>query len=61
MIKQLKVTATEHEPRTLRDEFAMAALQGLLARPRNSSAPNIEAWADNAYKIADCMLARRLK
>ena len=41
---------------TMRDQFAMAALTGLLA------APNVELWIDvskQAYIIADDMLAAR--
>ena len=40
---------------TIRDQFAMAALQGLLAEGRTKTA-NL---ADNAYHIADLMLAER--
>jgi hypothetical protein len=45
-----------NETPTLRDQFAMAALTGLLA------APNVELWIDvskQAYAIADDMLAAR--
>jgi hypothetical protein len=44
------------ETPTLRDQFAMAALTGLLA------APNVELWIDvskQAYAIADHMLEAR--
>ena len=44
------------ETPTLRDQFAMAALTGLLA------APNVELWIDvskQAYAIADRMLEAR--
>ena len=42
---------------TLRDQFAMAALAGLMAHPRLFGDT-----AETAYKIADCMLkAREIK
>lgn len=49
------------EPRkTLRDEFAMAALIGLLASPSNRFFPGGPATAANdAYRAADFMLAAR--
>lgn len=49
-------TAPATETLTLRDQFAMAALTGLLA------APNVELWMDvskQAYAIADRMLETR--
>lgn len=46
------------EMKTLRDEFAMAALQGILAdsevKPR--SIDDLSGWC---YKVADAMLAAR--
>jgi hypothetical protein len=44
----------------LRDEFAMAALTGLLA---NSSHDDLEpsAWGHDAYTIADAMMEARRK
>jgi len=63
---------TEDQPKTLRDEFAMAALQGLLcalATPEANSAflegftadcMNAEDFAAGcAYRMADAMLAYR--
>ena len=50
------ITRTIVEQITLRDQFAMAALTGLLA------APNVELWIDvskQAYTIADGMLETR--
>jgi hypothetical protein len=50
------ITKTVIEWVTLRDQFAMAALTGLLA------APNVELWIDvskQAYAIADLMLEAR--
>jgi len=43
---------------TLRDYFAAAAMQGLLASGDGDAYP-AEAVAANAYTIADAMLARR--
>ena len=42
------------KPKTLRDEFAMAALIGLLSDP-NCDAPH-DVFARNAYKFADAMM-----
>ena len=44
------------ERKTLRDEFAMAALSGLAFK--DPWAPNIQ---ENAYRIADAMLEARKK
>jgi len=43
--------------KTLRDEFAMAALKGNLANPHDDLSP--EQNAEIAYKIADAMMAAR--
>lgn len=43
-------------PATLRDQFAMAALRGLLAGPDGMSMERGAAWC---YEIADAMLAAR--
>lgn len=49
----------EFEPiKTLRDEFAMSALSGLLARTDYENFEPDE-WANQAYKIADAMLEAR--
>lgn len=49
----------EFEPiKTLRDEFAMSALSGLLARTDYEKFDPDE-WANQAYKIADAMLEAR--
>lgn len=44
-------------PCDLRDYFAAAALQGMLAHPENTASP--ESDSEWAYKIADAMLAER--
>jgi hypothetical protein len=44
---------------SLRDYFASAALQGIIADPR-ASGP-FEALANDAYQCADAMLAERAK
>jgi hypothetical protein len=47
-----------HDPtRTLRDEFAMAALTGMLADPGGSGPPS--SWAAASYALADAMLKAR--
>lgn len=46
-----------HDVKTLRDEFAIAALTGILAR--SSRTQNDEAVAEDAYEIADAMLEAR--
>ena len=43
--------------KTLRDEFAMAALIGLLSDP-NCAVPH-DVFARNAYKFADAMMKER--
>jgi hypothetical protein len=44
--------------KTLRDEFAGLALQGMLADP-NSTAGHRQDFAEKAYQYADAMLAAR--
>lgn len=51
--------ADPHPPKTLRDEFAMAAMQGLLSDPTFDAKP--EDVADIAYDHADAMLRERMK
>lgn len=46
----------EESPKTLRDEFAMAALTGWLA---DGSVSNEETAAVRAYEFADAMMAAR--
>ena len=48
------------ETKTLRDEFAMAALQGLMANPDNPPDTRRE-WAEEAYLYADAMMEARKK
>lgn len=48
------------ERKTLRDEFAMAALQGLLACS-DWQPPTTEAGAGHAYEWADAMMRERAK
>lgn len=43
----------------LRDEMAMAALQGILSSPYYNKNSDIEATAATSYRIADGMLAAR--
>lgn len=46
--------------KTLRDEFAMLALGGLLAAHEGTdTALEIPEYADDAYRIADAMMRRR--
>ena len=47
----------QEDVKTLRDEFAMAALQGMLADPN----VKLEGTAKLAYKVADEMLEARKK
>lgn len=47
------------EQKTLRDEFAMAALTGLIANPQNMNA--LKQNAEAAYRYADAMLEARKK
>jgi len=42
--------------KTLRDEFAMAALMGSLSSGSNGSAKEISEWA---YEVADAMMEKR--
>jgi hypothetical protein len=53
------------EGKTLRDEMAKAALQGLLANPENSDGANygttLALVADMSYDFADAMMTRRSK
>lgn len=47
------------EGMTLRDYFATAALQGLLATDLNCAPQYVQAIADSAYVMADAMLKAR--
>lgn len=47
--------------KTLRDEIAIAALQGLLANPALDFIIGPEDFASEAYEYADAMLAQRDK
>jgi hypothetical protein len=49
------------EAKTLRDEFAMAALTGLLANAVDDGSMGAEDWASDAYLFADKMLEARKK
>jgi len=44
---------------TLRDYFAAKAMQGMLADRKQVMSPS--EWAANAYRMADAMLAERIK
>jgi len=48
----------EAEQPTLRDQFAMAALQGILAHSWRTNVTD-EGFAGDAYRLADAMLAMR--
>lgn len=51
-----------YNPADLRDQFAMAALQGILASTTEShSYGSFEDASDAAYKYADAMIRARLK
>jgi hypothetical protein len=43
----------------LRDYFAAAALQGILAGHQDGAHPNIYSLARDAYRVADAMLKER--
>lgn len=47
--------------KTLRDEFAMAALTGLITRHLQDRPVLVESVVDDAYTFADAMLAQRRK
>lgn len=54
------------QEKTLRDEFAMAALTGLLAsesllNTKDVDTLNFDVIADLSYRYADAMLAERMK
>ncbi len=44
---------------TLRDYFAAAAMQGLIAEMEEYHPQAYEAWAKRAYRLADAMIAER--
>jgi hypothetical protein len=43
----------------LRDYFAAAAVQGILAGHQDGAHPNIHSLARDAYRVADAMLKER--
>jgi hypothetical protein len=56
----IRVAAVPYTGMTLRDYFAAAALQGILAQPLESDcAFSPELCAGSAYEYADAMLAAR--
>ncbi len=55
-----KVSYANQPGMTLRDYFAAAALQGLLACP-NHDAPSWGDFIGQSYQLADAMLAERAK
>lgn len=46
-------------PASMRDEFAMAALSGMLATPHNWPQQDADEFAGAAYRFADAMLEAR--
>lgn len=61
-VSHLQAAESLHEPPTLRDQFAMSALQGLLANQQ--CAPmgmsfEPDALSQRAYRLADTMLEAR--
>jgi len=61
---QNRVVIDMTPPKTLRDEFAMAAMQGELAAQGEGVGqwlPPFGSLAKNCYEIADAMLAEREK
>lgn len=55
-----QVWGSSETTESLRDRFAMAALTGYLANKRGFNC-QWDAMADNCYRVADAMLAQRLK
>jgi hypothetical protein len=45
----------------LRDYFAAAAMQGILAGHQDGAHPNIYSLARDAYRVADAMLKERVE
>lgn len=65
-VSNRKAAESLHEPPTLRDQFAMVALQGLLASPvmgdaalHNCASAWVKDTAESAYDFADAMLEVR--
>jgi hypothetical protein len=59
--RRLKPIEPSPEAKTLRDEFAMAALTGLLANAVDDGSMGAEDWASDAYLFADKMMEARKK
>ncbi len=53
------VGTSGHTGMSLRDYFATAAIQGLLAATRDDEVVNYHIMAPSAYRCADAMLAAR--
>ena len=54
------MTVINKSPKTLRDEFAMAALSGIIATP-NLQTTDVKILAGAAYGLADAMMEARKK
>jgi hypothetical protein len=59
--RRLKPIEPSPEAKTLRDEFAMTALTGLLANAVDDGSMGAEDWASDAYLFADKMMEARKK
>jgi hypothetical protein len=59
--RRLKPIEPSPETKTLRDEFAMAALSGRLANAVDDGSMDVEDWVSDAYLFADKMMEARNK
>ena len=59
MIDAINETTNKNSTEGLRDYFAAAALQGLIALTKNGAIPSVTIASDLAYKYADAMLKER--
>lgn len=51
----------DEPPLTIRDKFAMAALTGILAHSGTYYSDNMNKYPEQAYELADAMMAERKK
>ncbi len=59
LVRPVPMDAEASQVATLRDQFAMAALGGLLAGRNNQADATLATWSADSYRFADAMMKAR--